>query len=75
MLDHDADALALLLGLRALHPGWRITRAGTSTWVAVAETSRTASRVIAAHSLPRLSERIEAADQEGSQVTWLPNRA
>jgi sugar (pentulose or hexulose) kinase len=74
MPDHDADALAMLLGLRARHPGARITRAGTSTWVATIQTSPTASRVIAAHSLPRLAERLEAAKNDASGVTWLPSQ-
>jgi hypothetical protein len=73
MPDHDADALAMLLGLRARHPGARITRAGTFTWVATIQTSPTASRVIAAHSLARLAERLEAAENEAGRVTWLPS--
>jgi hypothetical protein len=73
--DHDPDALAMLMGLRARHPGARITRAGSFTWVATIQTSPTASRVIAAHSLPRLAERLEAADSEVSGVTWLPSQS
>jgi len=72
--DHDDKSLCLLLQLRLDYPGWRITRVGTFTWVACTETSPTASRVIAAHSLSRLGERLAGLSSEAEGVTWLPSR-
>jgi hypothetical protein len=74
MPDHDSDALALLVQLRLDYPGWRVTRAGTSTWIATADTSPTASRTIAAHDLERLAERLADLRSEAEGVTWLPSR-